>query len=145
MSQGNESTTGYRRLTRDPENGALAGVAAGLADYFGTDPVLLRIGFVLLALFNGVGVLVYVVCWLVIPKRAGTAPQTGPATTPGTAARGRIVAGTVLIVIGLVVLAERLPWLYQPVVAVIESLWPLLVIAAGVAFIVSGLRGSGNG
>ena len=46
----------------------LAGVAAGLADYFGVDPLLVRIGFVVLALMGGVAVPLYLAGWLLIPE-----------------------------------------------------------------------------
>jgi phage shock protein PspC (stress-responsive transcriptional regulator) len=46
----------------------LAGVAAGMADYFGVDPTLVRIGFVALALLGGLAVPLYLAGWLVIPQ-----------------------------------------------------------------------------
>ncbi|MFC5380608.1 PspC domain-containing protein [Aquipuribacter nitratireducens] len=53
---------------RRPRDGrAVLGVAAGLARYLGVDPVVVRVGFVLLALFGGSGLLLYVVGALVIP------------------------------------------------------------------------------
>jgi phage shock protein C len=52
-----------------PRNGRmLAGVAAGLADYLGVDPTLVRIAFVLLAFLGGAAVPVYLACWLIIPE-----------------------------------------------------------------------------
>jgi len=45
----------------------LGGVAAGLADYFGIDPLLVRIGFVVMALVGGVAVPLYLAGWLLIP------------------------------------------------------------------------------
>jgi phage shock protein C len=51
-----------------PRNGKMiAGVCAGLASRFGISKVLVRIGFVLFGLF-GVGELVYIALWIVIPK-----------------------------------------------------------------------------
>ena len=46
----------------------LAGVASGLADYFDIDPTLVRIGFVVLALFGGLAVPLYLAGWLLIPE-----------------------------------------------------------------------------
>lgn len=61
------STT--KQLTRLPERGQIAGVCAGLADYFDIDVTLMRIAFVLLAIVTGGGfVLVYVIMALVMPK-----------------------------------------------------------------------------
>ena len=51
------------------EDRMIAGVAGGLADYFNTDPTLIRILFVLLTLlgFGGLGILTYIVLWIIMP------------------------------------------------------------------------------
>lgn len=49
----------------------VAGVASGLADYFGVDPTLVRIGFVALALVGGLAVPLYLAGWLLIPDEGG--------------------------------------------------------------------------
>lgn len=46
----------------------VAGVCAGIADYFGLDPNIVRIGFAALTIFGGLGALVYVVAWAVVPE-----------------------------------------------------------------------------
>jgi phage shock protein PspC (stress-responsive transcriptional regulator) len=45
----------------------LAGVAAGLAEYFDVDPTLVRVGFVALSLLGGIAVPLYLAGWLLIP------------------------------------------------------------------------------
>ena len=45
----------------------LAGVAAGVADYFDLDPTIVRIGFVALAFLGGLAVPLYLAGWLLIP------------------------------------------------------------------------------
>jgi len=45
----------------------LAGVAAGLADYFDVDPTLVRIGFVVLSFMGGLAVPLYLAGWVLIP------------------------------------------------------------------------------
>ena len=45
----------------------LAGVAAGLADYFDIDPTLVRVGFVGLSFLGGVALPLYLAGWLLIP------------------------------------------------------------------------------
>lgn len=57
-----------KRLYRSKTNQQVAGVAAGLADYFNIDVTLVRLGFVLLALMGGPGLLIYVVLWVVMPE-----------------------------------------------------------------------------
>jgi phage shock protein PspC (stress-responsive transcriptional regulator) len=48
-----------RILNRSSEDKMLAGVAGGLGEYFGVDPVLFRVGFVAATLLSGVGALAY--------------------------------------------------------------------------------------
>lgn len=56
------------QLYRDPENTIIAGVCSGIAAYFGLDPVIVRIFFILFTLLWGVGVLFYLILWIAIPK-----------------------------------------------------------------------------
>ena len=56
------------QLTRSMTNKKVAGVAGGIADAFGWDVTLVRLGFVALTLLHGGGVLLYVVLLLVMPK-----------------------------------------------------------------------------
>jgi phage shock protein PspC (stress-responsive transcriptional regulator) len=59
-----------RRLTRSRTNGTIAGVCAGLADYFDVDVVLVRLLWVILSIAGAVigGVIVYVAAWLIMPE-----------------------------------------------------------------------------
>lgn len=59
---------GTKRLFRDTENAMLAGVAAGLAKYFGVDVLLVRLLFILTAFGSGSGIIVYIVLWLLVPE-----------------------------------------------------------------------------
>jgi phage shock protein PspC (stress-responsive transcriptional regulator) len=58
---------GDQRLHREGQGRMLAGVAAGLADYFDVDPTIVRVGFVALAFLGGLAVPLYVAGWLLIP------------------------------------------------------------------------------
>jgi phage shock protein C len=58
-----------RRLYRSRSERIVAGVAGGVAAALNTDPLYVRIGFLLLAAFNGLGVLVYLVLWLLTPNQ----------------------------------------------------------------------------
>ena len=64
-----------KRLYRDPEDAIIAGVASGLAQYFDIDPVIVRLIFVVSVFFNGLGVLAYLILWLVVPKAETTADR----------------------------------------------------------------------
>lgn len=59
---------GARRLYRSENDKIMGGVAAGLANYFGIDPAIARLLFVLF-LFMGFGILLYIVLWIVVPAK----------------------------------------------------------------------------
>ena len=69
-----ESYSTSKRLYRDPENSVIGGVCGGLAAYFGVDPVIFRLLFVIFLFAGGASILVYVILWIVLPK-AETAAQ----------------------------------------------------------------------
>ena len=56
-----------RRLFRSPDS-IIAGVCAGVAEYFGLDVSLVRIATLLLILFGGLSLWVYIILWLIVPK-----------------------------------------------------------------------------
>ena len=58
-----------KKLTRSEKERMLGGVCGGLAEYFGFDPTLVRIAFVLLAIAYGTGVLLYIILWIIMPRR----------------------------------------------------------------------------
>lgn len=65
---------GTSRLYRSASQRMLGGVASGLASYFGIDPNIIRLIFLVLTFFTGGGfLLVYVLLWLLIPGTASTA------------------------------------------------------------------------
>ena len=110
----------------------IAGVCGGLGRYLGIDPVLLRVAFIILALANGVGLIAYIVAWVAIPEEGADQPA-GPAAEPRREA-GRMVLGGSLVVLGLVLLLDRL----APDLD--ELFWPVAVVAVGVGVILVGLR-----
>ena len=66
-----------KRLCRSSRDAVIAGVCGGLGEYLGFDPVLVRLAFIFFAVFNGFGVVLYLVLWLVLPKeeRVGQPPE----------------------------------------------------------------------
>ncbi len=64
--------TSTKRLRRNKIDGVLGGVCAGIGDYFGLDPVIVRIIFVALVIFTGLPLLLYFILWVFLPsdKRA---------------------------------------------------------------------------
>ena len=59
-----------KRLTRSRTRGTIAGVCAGMADYFGVDIVLMRLIWVLVAIAGAIigGVILYVAAWIIMPE-----------------------------------------------------------------------------
>lgn len=64
--------TRSRSLTRYRSDRMLAGVASGIAGYVGVDALLVRIAFAVLTIVGGVGIPLYVACWLLIPDEGAT-------------------------------------------------------------------------
>lgn len=57
------------RLYRSSDNKVIAGVAGGLGEYLNIDPVVIRIIFVILTIFSGSGILLYLVMWIIMPDK----------------------------------------------------------------------------
>ena len=69
------SSPGYHRMYRDTDHRVIGGVCSGMGAYWGIDPVIVRIIFVALALGGGLGVLVYLILYIVIPEAKTTAQK----------------------------------------------------------------------
>jgi phage shock protein C len=141
------------RLYRSPDDRMLAGVAGGVAEMFDVDPSIIRIVWaVLILLTGGLALLVYIVMAIVVPERPvgvevrqAAGPPTGASQGPAPSrrndrsdgARGGLVAGLILIVIGGFFLAREL----------IPSIdlgfwWPTVAIGLGVVLVVVALMPS---
>ena len=83
-----------RRLYRSRDERIVGGVCGGLGEYFGIDPLIVRIIAVALVFAGGAGFLAYIAAWLLVPD-AGTDP--GDRTVGRTAT----IAGTVLLVLAI--------------------------------------------
>lgn len=57
-----------KKLYRSKEDRKLGGVCGGIAEYFGIDSTLVRLGFAVLACMGGTGVLLYVASAIIIPE-----------------------------------------------------------------------------
>lgn len=58
-----------KKLFRSKTDRKLAGVCGGIAEYFGVDPTVIRLVFILAVIGAGIGLLAYLICWLVIPEQ----------------------------------------------------------------------------
>ncbi len=57
-----------KRLLRSMDDRMVAGVCAGLANYFNLDPSLVRLLFVLVFFLGGSALLIYLILWIVMPE-----------------------------------------------------------------------------
>lgn len=58
-----------KKIYLSQEDKKIGGVCGGLSEYYDKDSTLFRILFIVLALFKGAGVVLYLIMWLIIPKR----------------------------------------------------------------------------
>ncbi|MGH1504715.1 MAG: ATP-binding protein [Acidimicrobiales bacterium] len=112
------------RLDRDDR--IVGGLAAGVAREIGVDPIWVRLAFVVLFAVGGWGALLYAVGWgaTAAVEHSSSPPRTEP-VAKGATPRDRQL-GLWLIVIGLVIVADRLT------IVPARHLWPCAVVAAGV-------------
>ena len=122
-SEGGDAPGGEpRKLTRSTGDAVIGGVASGLGRYFGVDPILFRIGFVVLSFVGAVGVLAYLILLAFVPSDGQ--PRPG-GTSKAAALAGAVVLGIALVtflspplfvfgpgllVVGLIGLAGVLLW-----------------------------------
>lgn len=66
-----------RVLRRSRSDRILGGVCAGLARYFDTDPLLVRLIFVVITLAQGAGILLYLLLWVLVPEEGVEQPAAG--------------------------------------------------------------------
>ncbi|RYZ97197.1 MAG: PspC domain-containing protein [Sphingobacteriaceae bacterium] len=159
-----------KKLYRDEYRKEIAGVCAGLSDHLGMDVSILRIIFLLTAIFlHGTGLVVYVVLWIALPAKNPylhggpeadyTVPPSDPfnpfknATPPNFTmpnydkpfgnvpakknTKVGVILGAILIVLGIVFLLNNFNLIPD---VDFDIVWPLIFVAIGVAFILSGRK-----
>lgn len=143
------------RLYRSSADRVLAGVCGGLAEYLSLDPVLVRVFFVVFALANGTGILLYLLLWVVLPLQgelpatAGEQMEHGAQEMASKAAElgGDLAAavrlrdprlmtwiGATLVLVGGVTFLRSLDLIWLAWLD-FDVLWPLLLIVGGVALL----------
>ena len=132
----------YKHLYRSADNRRIAGIAGGIAEYFGVDPTPIRLLWLLAIFLGGSGILAYLIAWLVIPEAPfseSNQPQPvngdhimAESVNPSDSDRyrrhpGFMYIGIFLILLGgIFLLREFLPW------RLFRYSWALLLIALGI-------------
>ncbi len=74
--------TAPKKLTRSVLDKKIAGVCGGLAEYLDMDPTLVRLVWVMLAIFVGWGIIGYIIAWIVLPEQPLPATALVPSGAP---------------------------------------------------------------
>jgi phage shock protein PspC (stress-responsive transcriptional regulator) len=131
------------RLYRSRGDYWIAGVCGGLGRYFSVDSNPIRLGFVVLAAWNGLGVLLYLVTVLIVPEEPAieepgappglAVPPPGRAAVPRESRRVRML-GWLLILGGAYLLLRNLH-LFIPIVQ--DEVFPVLLILGGLVLLLT--------
>jgi len=151
---------GNKILYRSRRNRVIAGVCAGLADYFNIDIALMRVLFVVAFLCGSFGFWMYIILWIVVPEEnilgQGsnehnysqqnyddtidiTPKEDGDPNNEKKNVSGSMIASLILIFIGLVALIDNftsLTWMWK--------LWPVPLIVIGVVILMNSLKNNNN-
>lgn len=151
-----------KTLTRSKTDKVIAGVCGGLGHYFNTDPVLVRLIFVVITLFGGAGVLAYIVMWIIVPEegdksyaerikkdiddkkkdknsKSETGEKISQEVKEVVAKRkndGPYIVGAILILVGLMFLAQNFFSFID-----FSKLWPLILVVVGLGILLSSAEG----
>ena len=136
-----------KKLTRSTTDSVVAGVCGGIADYFSVDVTLVRLAFVLMTLWGGSGVPIYIILWIIMPADRSGSPsavqqidgviQSPAVKTTSSSPRQRslfaVVVGIALMLFGLSSIAQQyVPWYGVQW----ELVWPAIIIAIGLMIMV---------
>lgn len=111
-----------RRLVRDP-GCSLGGVASGLSHHYGVDVSIIRLAFVLFTLISGMGIVLYILAWLIIPKGESW-PPSGSRQLTSSLSNRELAIGAILVGVAMVVFVSG--------GSVGEVIVPLLLVGGGV-------------
>lgn len=124
------------RLVRSDLDKMVAGVCGGLAAYMGIDPVLVRLAFVILSLASGVGLVIYLILWVIMPVGGQGEPairiMNADVDSDPSAYKARYgpaaTIGVIMILFGTFFLLSQFG-------GTSGYIWPLILIGAGVYYL----------
>lgn len=131
-------------LKRNPKNKVIAGVCSGLADNLNLDPTLVRLIFVLLAVFAFGGVIVYIVLWAILPEdnyvteygdAASNTFDKEPVYSSDKSGKGQLFIGITLISIGVLFLIGA----FIPQISLLDF-WPVGIIVVGILILIQATK-----
>jgi phage shock protein PspC (stress-responsive transcriptional regulator) len=123
MSEHILHTPNVKRLERSRTDKVLAGVSSGLGRYFDLTPTVFRLGFVVLTILGGAGILVYIAAALVIPKEGEERSIAEDVLSNRRDHPARLVALGLIAVAVLSLLARADTW------PTAGSAWALILLA----------------
>jgi len=162
------------RLYRSVHGRVIGGVAGGLADFFSMDPTIVRLIFVLLAVFGGSGVLLYIILWIVLPEKytfgsynayntppSSSDPESGKGgvgetfegfengekgfgAEPGLAEKRKFEGSLIGGVVLILIGAFFLAERFIPRIN-FGDFWPLLLVVVGIVLIINSLPKKSKG
>jgi phage shock protein C len=135
-----------KRLTRSRSDRFLAGVCGGFGEYFDIDSVIIRLIWLAAFFLGVVGVLAYIIAWIIIPEAAAndtknqkteekkedksTTQEVSLGSAKTKYSSGREFFGFALIALGIIILIENfVPWWG------LNRLWPIFIIFLGLLMI----------
>jgi phage shock protein C len=126
-----------KKLYRSRIDNKIAGVCGGLGEYFNVDPTFVRIAMVLLVFAHGIGLIAYIISWIVMPLRPIL--DTAEPQKIEYSSANKFLPGVLLIAVGLVFLMNNLWWWFD-----FWYLWPIILVALGAYLIFGATRRQGE-
>lgn len=143
-----------KKLYRSRKDQIIGGVCGGIAEYFGIDPTIVRLAFVLFAFIEGAGVIAYIIAWIIVPERPSTesnnsvdeiydvdlededqegeynTTQNKDKTEKKNKENRKRILGLILVALGIFFIINKwLPAFYW------RRFWPIILIVLGVVLI----------
>ena len=138
----------YKTITRDIDHKVIGGVCAGLGNYFESDPILFRILFLILTIIGGSGVLLYIVMWIMLPKKKDHRDNLKTddnvshiaQTDVNESSNNKIFSHAIISVVGIVVICFGLLLLLDNFIDIDEAIFfPIGIIIIGILIVMSPL------
>ncbi len=126
------------KLYRSRIDCKIGGVCGGLAEYFSIDATIVRIIAILLVFADGIGLLGYIIAWIVVPRQPIDSSVEVVQDTSvkekkvdETKLHKMTIPGIILIIVGILFLVKNSFWWFD-----MGDLWPILLIIIGILMLI---------